>query len=74
MNVTRTTNPNGTYRYEIDGGLQYEASKVLYAYVTTYAVGDSTPVLFHKTEAAANKARGYAGWVKTGVVEITDAD
>lgn len=72
--ITRATNLNGTYRYEIDGKVIYEASKVLYTHTSTYTVGDSTPVLFHKTENAANKARGYAGWVKTGVLVIVDGD
>lgn len=72
MKITRTVNENGTYRYEIDGKVQYAASKVLYTHASTYAMGDSTPVLFHKTEAAAGRAKGYAtsGWVKTAVLEI----
>lgn len=72
--VTRTTNPNGTYRYELDGTVIYEASKVLYTHASHYVIGDSTPVLFHKTEAAAGKARGYAGWTKMSVAAIVDGD
>lgn len=71
--VTRTTNPNGTYRYEVDGEVLYEASKVLYTHASEYAVGDlNHPVLFHRTEAAAAKAKGYpsSGWVKVGTSEI----
>lgn len=76
--ITRTTNANGTYRYEIDGELVIKASKVEYTHASTYDVGDAgTPTLFHKTETAANKATGYRrnGWVKTGVqaIEIIDA-
>lgn len=75
MNITRTTNANGTYRYEIDGELHTKASKVLYTHATSYRVGDrddTEPVMFHKTAAAAAKATGYKhlGWVKTGVYEI----
>lgn len=75
--ITRTTNPNGTYRYEIDGDVIYKASKVLYTHASTYSVGTGNdPVLFHKTKSAANKATGYRnnGWVKTGVQAIVDAD
>lgn len=75
--ITRTTNPNGTYRYEIDGEVIYKASKVLYTHASSYTVGDSnpgSPVLFHKTEAAAGRARGYQGWVKTGTQAIEDGD
>lgn len=71
MNVTRTTNPNGTYRYEIDGELQYKASKVLYTHVSTYTNG---AVLFHKTEAAARKTTGYKYWTKAGYQAIVDGD
>jgi hypothetical protein len=72
MKITRTVNENGTYRYEIDGKVIYVASKVLYTHASTYAVNDSTPVLFHKTEGAAGRAKGYPkeGWVKTAVLEI----
>jgi len=73
--ITRTTNPNGTYRYEIDGDVIYKASKVLYTHASSYTVGEtSSPVLFHKTEAAASRARGYQGWVKTGMQAIEDGD
>lgn len=72
--ITRTTNRNGTYRYELDGEVIYKASKVLYTHVSHYTVAGSTPVLFHKTQAAAGKARGYAGWVKTSVSAIVDGD
>lgn len=75
--ITRTTNPNGTYRYEIDGDVIYKASKVLYTHTSTYSVGTGNdPVLFHKTQNAANKATGYRnnGWVKTGVQAIEDGD
>lgn len=72
--MTRTTNPNGTYRYELDGKVIYQASKVLYTHVTHYVIGDATPILFHKTERAAGNARGYAGWVKTSVAAIVDGD
>ena len=71
MNVTRTTNPNGTHRYEIDGEMQYKASRVLYTHVSTYTNG---AVLFHKTEAAARKATGYKGWTKAGYQAIEDGD
>jgi hypothetical protein len=71
MNVTRTTNPNGTHRYEIDGEMQYKASRVLYTHVSTYTNG---AVLFHKTEAAARKATGYTGWTKAGYQAIEDGD
>lgn len=75
MRIIRTTNPNGTYRYEIDGELHTKASKVLYTHATSYSVGDhGSPVLFHKSEAAAGKARGYAGWVKLAVHVIEDGD
>lgn len=77
MRITRTTNPNGTYRYEIDGEVAYKASKVLYTHATSYSVGtEGTPTLFHKTQSAANKATGYRnnGWVKTGVQAIEDGD
>jgi len=69
--VTRTTNPNGTYRYEIDGELQYKASKVLYTHVSTYT---NDAVLFHKTEAAARKTTGYKHWTKAGYQAIVDGD
>lgn len=69
--VTRTTNPNGTYRYEINGEMQYKASRVLYTHVSTYTNG---AVLFHKTEAAARKATGYKGWTKAGYQAIEDGD
>lgn len=72
--VTRTTNPNGTYRYELDGKVIYKASKVLYTHTTHYTVAGSTPVLFHKTEAAARKATGYNGWTKTSTDAIVDGD
>lgn len=75
--VVRTTNPNGTYRYEIDGDVIYKASKVLYTHVSSYSVGTgNNPILFHKTESAANKATGYRnnGWVKTGMQVIEDGD
>lgn len=71
MNVTRTTNPNGTYRYEIDGELQMKASKVFYSHVSTYTNG---AVLFHKTETAARKTTGYKHWTKAGYQAIVDAD
>lgn len=77
MRIIRTTNPNGTYRYELDGEVMYKASKVLYTHASSYTVGDadtSSPVLFHKTEAAALRARGYQGWVKTGMQAIEDGD
>lgn len=74
MRITRTTNPNGTYRYEIDGEVQMKASKVLYTHASAYSIGSSDPVLFHRTEAAANKARGYREWVKIGVLIIEDGD
>jgi hypothetical protein len=77
MRIIRTTNPNGTYRYELDGEVMYKASKVLYTHATSYTVGDenpNSPVLFHKTEAAALRARGYQGWVKTGTQAIEDGD
>lgn len=72
--VTRTVNPNGTYRYEIDGELANKASKVLYTHATVYRVGDDRTVMFHKTLSAAIKARGetHLGWVKTAVLEIQD--
>lgn len=72
MKITRTTNSNGTYRYEIDGELHTKASKVLYTHVSTWTVGGPDFVMFHKTAAAAAKATGYPrnGWVKTGTVEI----
>lgn len=72
--VTRTTNPNGTYRYELDGEVIYKASKVLYTHVSHYTVAGATPVLFHKTQAAASKARGYNEWTKTGTDAIVDGD
>lgn len=71
MNVTRTTNQNGTHRYEIDGAVQYKASKVLYTHVSTYTNG---AVTFHKTQAAADRTKGYKHWTKSGVVAITDGD
>lgn len=77
MRIIRTTNPNGTYRYEIDGEVQMKASKVLYTHASSYAVGeDGTPVMFHKTEAAAGRAKGYPrlGWVKLSVHVIEDGD
>jgi hypothetical protein len=81
MRITRTTNANGTYRYEIDGQVAYKASKVLYTHASTYSVNDHAagmtyPALFHKTENAANKATGYRnnGWIKTGVQTIEDGD
>lgn len=78
MQITRTTNSNGTYRYEIDGELQMKASKVFYTHASSYDVGSSqaSPVSFHKTADAAAKATGYThlGWVKTGVYEIVDGD
>ena len=70
MNVTRTANPNGTYRYEIDGRLQMKASKVLYTHVSTYTNG---AVKFHKSEAAANNAQDKE-WTKSGVVTILDGN
>lgn len=72
--VTRTTNPNGTYRYEMDGEVIYKASKVLYTHVSHYTVAGATPTLFHKTQAAAGKARGYNGWTKTSTDAIVDGD
>jgi hypothetical protein len=78
MRIIRTTNPNGTYRYEIDGKVQTKASKVLYTHATSYSVGDDTnnPVMMHKSEAAAGRAKGYPrlGWVKLGVHVIEDGD
>lgn len=76
MRITRTTNPNGTYRYDVDGQVFTKASKVLYTHATSYAVNQSTPVLFHKTENAANRAKGYptSGWVKTATIVIEDGD
>lgn len=71
MNVTRTTNPNGTYRYVIDGEVHYKASKVRYDRVSTYTNG---AVLFHKTPAAAGRATGYKGWTKAAIVAIVDGD
>lgn len=71
MNVTRTTNPNGTHRYEIDGEVNMKASKVEYTHVSTYTNG---AVLFHKTEAAARKTTGYKHWTKAGYQAITDGD
>lgn len=77
MDITRSINPNGTYRYEIDGEVQMKASTVLYTHTSEFAVGDggSNPVLFHKTEEAAMKAKGYPrlGWVKIGTSEIQAA-
>lgn len=74
MQVTRTTNDNGTYRYEIDGELHTKASKVLYTHVSVWTVGGVGRefVTFHKTAATAAKAPGSPrnGWVKTGVIEI----
>jgi hypothetical protein len=75
MRITRTTNPNGTYRYEIDGEVQMQASKVLYTHASSYTVGETgAPVLYHKTEAAADRARGHRGWTKAGVILIEDGD
>lgn len=74
MQIIRTTNPNGTYRYDVDGETIYKASRVLYTHASTYTVAGSDPLLFHKTANAANKARGYNGWTKTSVVEIVDGD
>lgn len=71
MQIIRTTNPNGTYRYEIDGEVQYAASRVLYTHVSTFTNG---AVTFHKTAATANKAKGYKYWTKSGVVDIIDGD
>lgn len=76
MRITRTTNPNGTYRYEIAGEVIYAASKVLYTHASTYAVGEASTTMFHKTDAAAQRAKGYprSGWVKTGTQTIEDGD
>lgn len=74
MQIIRTTNPNGTYRYEIDGETIYKSSRVLYTHASTYTVAGANPTLFHKTANAANKASGYRGWTKTAVVEIIDGD
>lgn len=71
MIVTRTTNPNGTYRYEIDGQVHMKASKVFYTNVATYT---NDAITFHKTKSAADKTKGYKYWTKSGVVEIVDAD
>jgi hypothetical protein len=76
MRIIRTTNPNGTYRYEIDGELHTKASKVLYTHASAWTVGGPEFVGFHKTRAAADKAPGSPrnGWVKTGVIVIEDGD
>lgn len=74
MQIIRTTNPNGTYRYDVDGETIYKGSRVLYTHASTYTVAGADPLLFHKTANAANKARGYRGWTKTAVVEIIDGD
>lgn len=74
MQIIRTTNPNGTYRYDVDGETIYKSSRVLYTHASTYTVAGADPLLFHKTANAANKARGYQGWTKTAVVEIIDGD
>src|SRR5690606_22705777 len=54
VNITRTTNPNGTYRYEIDGELQIAASRVFYTHVSTYSNG---AVKFHRTESRSEERR-----------------
>lgn len=74
MNIIRTTNPNGTYRYTVDGKVQYKASKVFYTHVSTFA--NVQAIQFHKTEAAALRNKGYTGegWIKEGVVAIIDGD
>jgi hypothetical protein len=76
MRIIRTTNPNGTYRYEIDGELHTKASKVLYTHISAWTVGGPEFVCFHKTRAAADKAPGSPrnGWVKTRVIAIEDGD
>ena len=74
MQIVRYTNANGTYRYEVDGKVHYKASKILYTHVSTFS--NVRSIQFHKTEAAAVKNKGYAhlGWMKAGVVVITDGD
>lgn len=77
MRITRTTNKNGSYRYEIDGELHIEASKVLYTHASSWTYDGHGPrdmVMMHKSASAAQKATGYAkSWVKTGVIEIDAA-
>lgn len=34
--ITRTTNPNGTYRYELDGEVVTKASRRLYTHASVY--------------------------------------
>lgn len=79
--VTRTTNPNGTYAYDVDGEPFMTASRVLYTHACLWRSYDaitgtvSHPVTMHKTQAAANRATGSgAGWVKTRAVVITETE
>lgn len=78
MQITRTTNSNGTYRYQAGNRVVIEASKVYYTHASTFdlqANGDES-ILFHKTAKSAQNAKGYKGWAKykTGVTEIIDGD
>lgn len=68
--IARHALADGRYRYTVDGEVLMNHSRVLYTHASTYSVAGSEPVRFHKTEAAAAKATGEAGWTKTSVVAI----
>lgn len=75
--ITRTTNENGTYRYESsDGEWIVQSSKVLYTHVSWHAltyedgtVSGRYVFLTHKTPEAAAKG-SYKYGTKVGVREV----
>jgi hypothetical protein len=86
MNITRTTNPNGTYRYTITGGdIIIATSKRRSEWGTIYCLsqgfgtnntGDITATTHARQDLAAKGSRDLtrAGWVIIAVVQIINGD
>jgi hypothetical protein len=75
MNITRSTNANGTYRYLIDGEVHTKSGRALYTHasICKTASGRTIPT-FHKTAQAAANYNGEPkhGWVKIGEITIEE--
>lgn len=86
MQITRTTNPNGTFRYTLsDGKVITKGSKRRSEWGTIYRLstgfgtnntGDITATTHARQDLAAKGSRDLtgAGWVIIAVVEIIDGD
>lgn len=86
MNVTRTTNPNGTYRYTLSNGeIITKGSKRKSEWATIYRLtegfgtnhtGDIAATLHARQDLAAKGSRDMtgAGWVIIEVVQVIDGD